>query len=145
MRTACQNLGNNLKGYAPIGTYNKPILKHTAKKFKINMISAITNTGKSMFALYDKSIKIDSFIEFCKKVINSNNGKKIYLIVDNLRVHHAKLVKEWEEENSKYIKLFYLPAYSPEFNPDEYMLSLQQNPQKVANFFQHPKGAICSR
>ena len=72
-------------------------------------------------------------------------AKKIYLIVDNLRVHHAKLVKEWEEENSKYIKLFYLPAYSPEFNPDEYMLSLQQNPQKVVNFFQHPKGAICSR
>ena len=165
--TACQNLANNLKGYAPIGTHNKPVLEHSAKRFKINMISAITNTGKSMFALYDESIKIDSFIEFCQKVINSNNGKKIYLIVDNLRVHHAKLVKAWEEENSKYIKLFYLPAYSPDYNPDEYlnqdykqsankyalptsqkqlrsntekyMLSLQQNPQKVANFFKHPK------
>ncbi|PRM87343.1 hypothetical protein, partial [Aliarcobacter cryaerophilus] len=42
---------------------------HSAKRFKINMISAITNTGKSMFSLYDESIKIDSFIEFCKKVI----------------------------------------------------------------------------
>ena len=52
--TACQSLPNNLKGYAPIGTHNKPVLEHTAKKFKINMISAITNTGKSMFALYDE-------------------------------------------------------------------------------------------
>lgn len=131
------------------------------------MISAITNTGKSMFSLYDESIKIDSFIEFCKKVIDSNNGKKVYLIVDNLRVHHAKLVKAWEEENKEKIKLFYLPAYSPDYNPDEYlnqdykqsankyelpttqkqlrsntekyMLSLQKNPQKVANFFMHPK------
>ncbi len=165
--TACQNLANNLKGYAPIGTHNKPVLEHTAKKFKINMISAITNTGKSMFSLYDESIKIDSFIEFCKKVIDSNNGKKVFLIVDNLRVHHAKLVKVWEEENKDKIKLFYLPAYSPDYNPDEYlnqdykqsankyelpttqkelrnntekyMLSLQQNPQKVANFFKHPK------
>ena len=165
--TACQNLANNLKGYAPIGTHNKPVLEHTAKKFKINMISAITNTGKSMFSLYDESIKIDSFIEFCKKVIDSNNGKKVFLIVDNLRVHHAKLVKAWEEENKDKIKLFYLPAYSPDYNPDEYlnqdykqsankyelpttqkelrnntekyMLSLQQNPQKVANFFKHPK------
>ena len=165
--TACQNLANNLKGYAPIGTHNKPVLEHTAKKFKINMISAITNTGKSMFSLYDESIKIDSFIEFCKKVIDSNNGKKVFLIVDNLRVHHAKLVKAWEEENKDKIKLFYLPAYSPDYNPDEYlnqdykqsankyelptsqkqlrtntekyMLSLQKNSQKVANFFKHPK------
>lgn len=164
--TACQNLANNLKGYSPIGTHNKPILEHSAKKFKINMISAITNTGKSMFSLYDESIKIDSFIEFCQKVIDSSD-KKVYLIVDNLRVHHAKLVKAWEEENSKYIQLFYLPAYSPDYNPDEYlnqdykqsankhqipttqkelrkntekyMFSLQNNPQKVANFFKHPK------
>lgn len=165
--TACQNLANNLKGYAPIGTHNKPVLEHSAKRFQINMISAITNTGKSMFSLYDESIKIDSFIEFCKKVIDSNDGKKVYLIVDNLRVHHAKLVKAWEEENKDKIKLFYLPAYSPDYNPDEYlnqdykqsankyelpttqkqlrtntekyMISLQQNPQKVANFFKHPK------
>ena len=165
--TACQNLANNLKGYAPIGTYNKPVLEHTAKKFKINMISAITNTGKSMFSLYDESIKIDSFIEFCKKVIDSNSGKKVFLIVDNLRDHHAKIVKAWEEENKDKIKLFYLPAYSPDYNPDEYlnqdykqsankyelpttqkelrnntekyMLSIQNNPQKVANFFKHPK------
>ena len=164
--TSCQSLPNNLKGYAPVGTHNKPVLEHTAKKFKINMISAITNTGKSMFALYDESIKIDSFIDFCQKVIDSSNNK-VYLIVDNLRVHHAKLVKAWEEENKDKIKLFYLPAYSPDYNPDEYlnqdykqsankndipkdkehlrrntkkyMLSLQNNPQKVANFFKHPK------
>src|SRR5574344_3036490 len=128
--TACQNLANNLKGYAPIGTYNKPVLEHTAKKFKINMISAITNTGKSMFSLYDESIKIDSFIEFCKKVIDSNNGKKVFLIVDNLRVHHAKLVIAWEEENKDKIKLFYLPAYSPDYNPDEY---LNQDYKQSAN------------
>ena len=54
VRTAYQNLANNLKGYAPIGSKNKPILNHPAQKFKINMISAITNTGKSMFALYDE-------------------------------------------------------------------------------------------
>lgn len=164
--TACQSLPNNLKGYAKKDKHSKPVLHHTAKKFKINMISAITHTGKSMFSLYDESIKIDSFIEFCQKVIDSSD-KKVYLIVDNLRVHHAKLVKQWEKEHSDKIKLFYLPPYSPDYNPDEYlnqdfkqtankddvpkdidhlrkntenyMLSLQNNPQKVANFFKHPK------
>lgn len=163
--THCQSLPTNLKGYAPIGTHNKPILTHPAKKFKINMISAITNTGKSMFSLYDESINTDRFIDFCQKVIDSNE-KKVYLIVDNLRVHHAKAVKAWEKENSEYIKIFYLPPYSPEFNPDEYlnqdykrnanknnlpltqvqlrnntknyMENLQNNPKKIASFFQHP-------
>ena len=47
-----------------------------------------------MLSLYDESIKIDSFIEFCKKVIDYNSGKKVFLIVDNLIVHHAKLGKK---------------------------------------------------
>jgi len=97
----------------------KPILEHPAKKFRINMVSAITNTGKSMFALYDESINIDRFIDFMQKVIDSND-KKVYLIVDNLRVHHAKQVSAWIEEHNKQIAIFYLPPYSPEFNPDEY-------------------------
>ncbi len=162
--TACVSMPSNLKGYAPIGSKIKPVLLHTAKKFKVNMISAITNTGKSMFALYDDSIATDNFIDFLEKVIRSND-KKVFMIVDNLRVHHAKLVKAWEEEHKDKIKLFYLPPYSPEFNPDEYlnqdyksnvhknglpknqkelknntekyMLELQKNTQKVANFFQH--------
>jgi len=91
--TACLSMPNNLKGYAPIGTHNKPVLIHTAKKFKINMISAITHTGKSMFSLYETSINTDNFIDFLEKVIESND-KKVYLIVDNLRGHHAKKVKE---------------------------------------------------
>ena len=111
--TACVSIPSNLKGYAPIGSKIKPILTHTAKKFKVNMISAITNTGKSMFALYDDSIATDNFIDFLEKVIKSND-KKIFMIVDNLRVHHAKLVKAWEEEHKAKIKLFYLPPYSPE-------------------------------
>ena len=42
-------------------------------------------------------------------------------LVDNLRVHHAKILDSWLEENSQKIKLFYLPSYSPELNPDEYL------------------------
>jgi len=162
--TSCVSLPTNLKGYAPKGSKIKPILEHPAKKFRINMISAITNTGKSMFALYDKSINVERFIDFMQKVIDSND-KKVYLVVDNLRVHHAKLVKAWIEEHRDKIAIFYLPPYSPEFNPDEYlnqdykrnankyhiptnqkelrentlnhMNALRNNPQKVANFFKH--------
>ena len=169
--TACVSLPTNLKGYAPIGSKNKPILTHPAKKFKINMISAITNTGKTMFSLYDESINVDRFIEFLQKVIDSSQ-KKVYMIVDNLRVHHAKLVKAWVKEHEENIALFYLLPYSPEFNPDEYlnqdykrnanknnipftqtqlrkntekyMNEILQNEEKVANFFKHPSIAYAA-
>jgi len=162
--TACVSLPTNLKGYAKKGAKIKPVLTHRAQKFKINMISAITNTGKTMFSLYDESINVDRFIDFLQKVIDSSS-KKVYMIVDNLRVHHAKLVTAWIEEHKDKISIFYLPPYSPEFNPDEYlnqdykrnanknnipftkvqlrkntekyMIELSQNEEKVANFFKH--------
>lgn len=161
--TSCVSLPTHLKGYAPKG--EKPLLVHTAKKFRINMISAITNTGKTMFSLYDEAVNTDRFIDFLKKAIESSE-KKIFMILDNLRVHHAILVQEWIKEHQNKIELFFLPAYSPDLNPDEYlnqdykknanknnvpttksqlekntrayMVSLQNNPQKVANFFKHP-------
>jgi transposase len=128
--TACVSLPTNLKGYAPKGSKYKPVLYHPAKKFKITMISAITNTGKSMFSLYDESINIERFIDFCEKVIRSDNSKKVFLVVDNLRVHHAKKVKAWIEDHTEQIRIFYLPPYSPEFNPDEY---LNQHYKRNAN------------
>jgi len=160
--TSCVSMPNTLKGYAP--NDKKPVLQHTAKKFKINMISAITNTGKTLFSLYEEAINTDRFIEFLQKSIQSSNNK-IFMIVDNLRVHHAKAVKKWISEHKEQIELFFLPAYSPDLNPDEYlnqdykknanknslpttkkqlenntlayMHTLKQNPQKVANFFKH--------
>ena len=163
--TACVSLPTNLKGYAPIGSKNKPVLKHPARKFKINMISAITNTGKTMFALYDESVNVEKFIDFLQKVIESSE-KKVYMIVDNLRVHHAKLVTAWIEKHKNRIAIFYLPPYSPDYNPDEYlnqdykrnanknriptnlkelrentenyMDNLIKDTQKVSNFFKHP-------
>ena len=46
-------------------------------------------------------------------------GKKVFLILDNLRVHHSKLVKTWVAERKDQIELFYLPSYSPQLNPEE--------------------------
>ena len=45
--------------------------------------------------------------------------KRVFLILDNLRVHHSKAVKKWLKENEDKIAAFYLPSYSPELNPDE--------------------------
>ncbi|RRD62697.1 transposase, partial [Tannerella forsythia] len=62
----------------------------------------------------------ERLIEFLKQLIQSSR-RKIYLILDNLKVHHSKVVKEWVEKNEGKIALFFLPSYSPEMNPDEYL------------------------
>jgi transposase len=46
-------------------------------------------------------------------------AEKVFLILDNLRVHHSKLVKAWVAERADQIELFYLPSYSPQLNPEE--------------------------
>jgi len=98
-----------------------PVMEHTAKRFKINMISSITNRGKLRFMIYEQNMDADLFVTFLERLIESSDKKKIFLILDNLRVHHSKIVKARVEEHQDQIALFYLPAYSPDLNPDEYL------------------------
>ena len=82
------------------------------------MISALTNQGLIRFALHDGAINTERFIEFLGALVH-DVPCKVFVIVDNLRVHHAKLVHEWLDLRTDSIEIFYLPPYSPEINPDE--------------------------
>lgn len=160
--TGARNTNQHGRSYAPKG--RTPVKKIMAKRFSVNMISTVTNRGKVEFMIYSGTMNSQRFIEFMKQFIK-NKKRKMYLILDNLRVHHSKLVKQWVLENKESIKLFYLPSYSPEKNPDEYlncdlkyglsekpapknveqlkknvenhMLMLQQNQQRVKKYFNH--------
>ena len=116
--TGVRNNSQHGRSYAPKG--KTPVKKSMSKRFSVNMISTVTNQGRVEFMIYTGAMNADRFIEFLKQLI-STKGKKIYLILDNLRVHHSKLVKQWVEDNKNDIELFYLPSYSPEKNPDEYL------------------------
>ena len=117
--TAVQNVANYARGYAPKG--KTPVVKVQTKKMHINMISAISNQGKLHFLLYSEAINSDRLISFMQAIIKTSDGRKVYLILDNLRVHHSKKVSEWVDEHKGQIRLFHLPPYSPEYNPDEYL------------------------
>lgn len=116
--TGIKNQCNHGRSYAPKG--RTPVKKSMSKRFSINMVSAITNQGKVQFMIYSDTMNADKLIVFMKQLIKSSS-RKVYLILDNLRVHHSKIVKEWIEENQEKIALFHLPSYSPEYNPDEYL------------------------
>lgn len=106
------------RSYAPKG--KTPAIRMPAKRERVSMISSVTNQGKVRFMLYDKAMNSQIMIKFMRRLIRSAN-RKVYLILDNLRSHHSKPVKEWLESHVKEIEVFFLPSYSPELNPDEYL------------------------
>jgi transposase len=116
--TGLRSDSQHVRGYAPKG--KTPILRFNAKRASINLISAITNQGKVRFRVFDGTMNTDILIDFMQRLIKDAK-RKVFLILDNLRVHHAKVVKAWLAEHKDQIEVFYLPSYSPELNPDEYM------------------------
>lgn len=160
--TGVRNTNQHGRSYAPKG--RTPVKLHMAKRFSINMISTVTNQGKVEFMIYSGTMDSDRLIEFMEQVIK-NKAKKVFLILDNLRVHHSKKVKQWVKQHEERIELFHLPAYSPEKNPDEYlncdlkyglsdikaprkqdelksnvekhMKMLQTNPDRIKKYFEH--------
>jgi len=116
--TGFRSDNQGLRGYSPKG--KTPVLKQSGSRLSLNMISSITNQGKLGFKIYESSMNAELFIEFLRQVIKSSE-KKVFMIVDNLRVHHANMVREWVDLNINSIEIFYIPPYSPELNPDEYL------------------------
>jgi len=160
--TGIRNNSQYGRSYAPIG--KTPTKETMAKRITLNMVSTVTNQGKVRFMTYEGTMNAQRFIIFLKRLIKGAT-KKIFLILDNLKVHHSKIVKAWVAKMTDKIELFFLPSYSPEINPDEYlnndlksgiglkvtpknqkqmksnvkshMIYLQKNPKRVARFFHH--------
>lgn len=117
--TAIKHDCNWVTGYSPCG--KTPIIEcHDGRWTTATMVSAISNQGLLRFKIQDKAMNQDLFIEFLTELI-SDEKRKIFLIVDNLQVHHGKKVREWVQAHKNQIELFYLPPYAPELNPDEYV------------------------
>ncbi len=114
--TNIQNTANYMKGYAPKG--QTPVVRTEAQRFKVNMLSAISKRGKLRFMLYKDNMDSSKLIDFMGRLIR-DTPKKVFLILDNLRVHHSKKVQKWLGDHKDKIEVFYLPPYAPEYNPDE--------------------------
>ncbi len=116
--TAVKEDAHWVRGYAPKG--QTPVLTLPARWESLSMISAISPRGAVQFQIVAGSINTERFIAFLATLI-AGAAQKIFLVVDNLRVHHARAVKEWLADKAHQIELVYLPPYSPEANPDEYL------------------------
>ena len=146
--------------WAPKG--RTPVVERTGQRFGCNVISSLTNRGSLRFQVFEGSFTTEVFVDLVRSV-----PRKVFLIVDRYPVHRAHLIQQWVAQHSDQLELFYLPSYSPERNPDEYLNQdikanatrqrrprntaelkqavqsylhqLQQWPEKLSHFFWRPE------
>ena len=162
--TAVVNTDVRGRGYAPKG--ETPVVRVVGgTRQKLSMISTVTNQGKTSWMIIDGNFNHERLIEFFEALIKQA-GRKVFLVLDNLGVHHCKPVKEWLAAHQEQIEVFYLPSYSPELNPDErlngdlkqaietrvpcrtkdklqqaatnHMAGIEKNPERIKSFFKDP-------
>jgi transposase len=121
--------------YSPRG--QTPIAEVTGKRFGGNMISAITNRGHLAFMIFRGRFVTQVYLDFLRR-LTRHARRKVYLIVDRHPVHLARRVGQWLAEHADRIRVHYLPPYSPELNPDEY---LNQDVKTNAVGRQRPRNA----
>jgi transposase len=105
------------RSFSPKG--KTPAIHTTGNRFGCNMISAVSNLGKLYFSVFEGSCVVTVFLDFLKRLVKQNKGRKVFFIVDGHPVHKAKAVQEWVAAHGEEMALFYLPGYSPDLNPDE--------------------------
>lgn len=98
-----------------------PVVFGTGQRFRCNMISSITNRGRLAFMIFRQRFTARVFLNFLGRLLRltRKTRRKVFLIVDGHPVHKARSVTRWFAEHREQIRIFCLPAYSPELNPDE--------------------------
>lgn len=103
--------------WAPVG--RTPVVEKTGARTSVMMISAVTPKGKLRFMVHDNGLKSEEFITFCRRLLEDTIGK-VFLIVDGSKIHTSKMTRRFVERTER-LELFFLPPYSPELNPDEWI------------------------
>jgi transposase len=142
-----------------------PVVKSTGARFSVNMLSAITAKGHMRFMITTGKVNAERFIEFLQRLLH-NATTSIFLILDGHPVHRSRAVASFVKSTQGKLRIFFLPGYSPELNPDEQvwnhvkhhgvgrttlesrshllhraksrLFSLQRRPETIRSFFQLP-------
>ena len=114
---------SNLRSDAHRGTTwgikgETPVVPKTGRRFSLNLLSAVSPRGELLFMVTDKRVNAETFIEFLRRLLVGAE-RPIYLVLDGHPVHRSKKVRQFVERQDGRLKLFTLPPYSPELNPDE--------------------------
>lgn len=104
--------------WAPIG--HTPVVTGSAVRQAVKMVSAIGQRGELSFQVHEGPMNAERFVEFLESLVHDFDTP-VFLVVDGSSVHKAKIVTHYVAGTQGRLELFFLPPYSPELNPDEWV------------------------
>ena len=104
--------------WAPVG--QTPVVRATGQRLAIKMVSAVSPRGELRFRVHEGTMNASRFIEFCRGLLHDID-RPVFLVVDGSSVHKAVKVREFVASTQGRLQLFFLPSYSPQPNPDEWV------------------------
>ncbi|MDJ0823670.1 MAG: IS630 family transposase [Paracoccaceae bacterium] len=110
--------------WAPRG--ETPVVPSTGARFSLNLVSAVSPRGEMRFMTVDGRMNAAKFIEFLQRLMKGAENP-IFLIVDGHPTHRALKVRKFIASTQGKLRLFFLPPYSPELNPDESVWNYVKN------------------
>jgi transposase len=162
--TGLRSDGVRARSYAPRG--RTPLVRICHKRVGLSLISAVTNRGELRWMVTDGAVNAPTCIRFLQRLVRDAR-RKVFLILDRLTAHRARLTRDWLAEHHSEIEAHHLPSYSPELNPDEgahadlkqavprkapartkqqlksatvsHMRRLSNTPQRIRSIFHHPQ------
>lgn len=102
--------------WAPVG--KTPIVRVTGKRACICVMSAVSPDGRLFFSIPKTRVDASVFIHFLRGLLEEYPRRRIFVVADRASPHVAGAVRKFVEKQRR-LELFYLPSYSPDFNPDE--------------------------
>jgi transposase len=97
-----------------------PVVAHTGNRFSLNMLSVVNARGQMRFMVHEGRLNATVFIEFLKRLMYKA-PRPVFLVLDGHSAHKARPVQDYVATLDGRLKLFFLPPYSPELNPDEHV------------------------
>ena len=95
-----------------------PVVRTTGARYRLNMLSAVNRRGKMRFMIEAKGLNADVMCRFLDRLM-AGQKRRVFLILDGHPIHKsARLARKVTGFDGR-LRLFLLPPYSPELNPDE--------------------------
>jgi transposase len=95
-----------------------PKVKVTGRRGGVAAVSAISRRGYLLFRLYEKRITSTEVIEFLKQMLTHHKRRHLVVVMDQAPPHMSRATTQYIESQRR-LHVFYLPKYSPDWNPDE--------------------------
>lgn len=86
----------------------------------MNLISVVTAQGALRFTVFEGTLNGERFVQFCQRLLHDATGP-VYLVLDGHPAHRARVTQQFVASTRGRLRLFFLPGYSPELNPDEWV------------------------